>query len=67
VTSRNCSSPAAETCFFAYPWAFMTRVLPSNENKMSDGWRESAWLRVEGGVSWKIWSQSCQPFAPPHG
>ena len=23
----------------------------SNENKMSDGWRERAWLRVEGGVS----------------
>jgi hypothetical protein len=23
----------------------------SNENKMSDGWRESAWLRVEGGIS----------------
>jgi hypothetical protein len=24
---------------------------PSNENKMSDGWRESASLRVEGGIS----------------
>jgi hypothetical protein len=22
-----------------------------NENKMSDGWRDGAWLRVEGGIS----------------
>jgi hypothetical protein len=27
------------------------RLITSNENKMSDGWRESAWLRVEGGIS----------------
>jgi hypothetical protein len=39
----------------------------SNENKMSDGWRESAWLRVEGGISWKVRNQSCQPFAPSLG
>jgi hypothetical protein len=25
--------------------------IASNENKMSDGWRESASLRVEGGIS----------------
>jgi L-amino acid N-acyltransferase YncA len=38
-----------------------------NENKMSDGWRESASLPVEGGISWKITNQSCQPFAPSSG
>ena len=42
-------------------------ALRSNENKMSDGWRESASLRVEGGISWKVRNQSCQPFAPSHG
>ena len=26
----------------------------SNEDKMSDGWRASASLRVEGGISWKV-------------
>jgi hypothetical protein len=26
----------------------------SNENKMSDGWRDSASLRVAGGISWKV-------------
>src|SRR5947209_18640316 len=35
-------------------------VLPSNENKMSDGWRGSAWLRVEGGISWQVWDGECQ-------
>ena len=31
----------------------LTRVflVPSNENKMSDGWRGGASLRVEGGIS----------------
>ena len=38
-----------------------------NENKMSDGWRERASLRVEGGISWKITNRSCQPFAPSLG
>jgi hypothetical protein len=38
-----------------------------NENKMSDGWRESAWLRVEGEISSRTTNQSCQPFAPSHG
>jgi hypothetical protein len=37
-----------------------------NENKMSDGWRRSASLRVEGGISWKPRNQSCQTFAPSH-
>ena len=36
----------------------------SNENKMSDGWRESASLRLAGGISWKVRSGGCQPFAP---
>jgi hypothetical protein len=35
----------------------------SNENKMSDGWRESASLRGEDGISRKVRSQSCQTFA----
>ena len=39
----------------------------SNENKMSDGWREGASLRIEGGISWKIKNQSRQAFAPSHG
>ncbi len=26
----------------------------SNENKISDGWRSGAWLRVEGGISWEV-------------
>jgi len=34
---------------------------------MSDGWRESAWLRVEGGISWRKWNQSCQSFAYVRG
>jgi hypothetical protein len=34
---------------------------------MSDGWREGAWLRVDGGISSKVRNQSCQPFAPSHG
>jgi hypothetical protein len=38
-----------------------------NENKMSDGWRDGASQRVEGGISWKVRNQSCQPFAPSHG
>ena len=38
-----------------------------NENKMSDGRRESAWLRVDGAISWKVTNQSCQPFAPSLG
>src|SRR4051794_28290023 len=39
----------------------------SNENKMSDGWRDGTSLRIEGGISWKIRIQSCQPFAPSLG
>ena len=27
------------------------RAHGSNENKISDGWRGGAWLRVEGGIS----------------
>ena len=34
-----------------------------NENKISDGWRGGAWLRVEGGISWKVRNRACQPFA----
>ena len=30
---------------------------------MSDGWRESASLRVEGRISWKVRNQSGPPFA----
>jgi hypothetical protein len=38
--------------------------LRSNENKMSDGWRDGASLRVEGGISSEPRNQSCQSFAP---
>ncbi|HZE58869.1 MAG TPA: hypothetical protein VE031_13520 [Chthoniobacterales bacterium] len=38
-----------------------------NENKISDGWRDGAWLRFEGGISWEVRSQSCQPFAASFG
>jgi hypothetical protein len=38
-----------------------------NENKMSDGWREGASLRVEGGISWNARNQGCQSFALSHG
>src|SRR6266446_482594 len=38
-----------------------------NENKISDGWREGAWLRVEGGISLKVRSRDCQPFAASSG
>ena len=38
-----------------------------NENKMSDGWRESASLRVEGGILSKVRNQSYQTFAPSPG
>jgi hypothetical protein len=41
--------------------------MPSNEKKMSDGWRGSASLRVEDGISWRVRNQRCQPFAPSHG
>ena len=48
--------------------AFIAGVpLAPNENKMSDGWRESVSLQVEGGISSKVRNQSCQPFAPSHG
>src|ERR1051326_2144994 len=30
----------------------------SNENKMSDGWRDGASLRVEGGISWESGTQA---------
>ena len=40
---------------------------PSNENKTTDGWRESASLWMKGEISWRVRSQSCQPFAPSHG
>jgi len=39
----------------------------SNENKISDGWREGASLRVGGGISWKVRNRACQPFAASHG
>jgi hypothetical protein len=29
-------------------------IVTPNENKMSDGWRESASLRFEGGISSKM-------------
>lgn len=38
-----------------------------NENKMSDGWRDGASMRVEGGISWEVKTQGCQTFAPSHG
>jgi hypothetical protein len=41
--------------------------LNSNENKISDAWRDSAWLLVEGGISWKVRSRDCQPFAASLG
>jgi hypothetical protein len=34
---------------------------------MSDGWRRSASQPVEGGISWKVRNQICQPFAPSPG
>jgi hypothetical protein len=43
------------------------RSKPPNENKISDGWRGGAWLRVEGGISWKVRNRACQPFAASHG
>jgi hypothetical protein len=43
------------------------RLHAPKENKMSDGWRKSASLRFEGGISWKVRTQSCQPFAPSLG
>jgi hypothetical protein len=39
----------------------------SNENKMSDGWRDGASVRVEDRISWKVRNQSCQLFAPSPG
>jgi hypothetical protein len=44
-------------------------VLPwsPNENKISDGWRGGARLRVEGGISWKVRNRGCQPFADGMG
>jgi hypothetical protein len=67
-----------ETAFRMYMTEHKQRSHPSNEdqreashgpneNKMSDGWRESASLRVEGGISSKVKSRDCQPFAPSHG
>jgi len=41
--------------------------ITSNENKMSDGWRDSAPLRIEGGMSWTVRNQSCKPFTPSPG
>jgi hypothetical protein len=38
-----------------------------NENKISDGWRGSASLRVERRTSWKVRSRDCQPFAASQG
>jgi len=40
----------------------MDAVHRPNENKMSYGWRDGAWLRVEGGISSKIRDQVFQPF-----
>jgi hypothetical protein len=39
----------------------------SNENKISDGWRGGASLRVEGGISWKVMNRAGQPFAASFG
>ena len=47
-------------------WNRDVRIGP-NENKMSDGGRDRASLRVEGGISSRVRNQSCQPFAPSHG
>ena len=64
------------------PLTFYSRILgdfvepvliSSNENKISDGWPAAAgklcgaWLRVEGGISWKMRKEACQPFAASHG
>jgi hypothetical protein len=45
----------------------MTVAKASNENKMSDGWRDGASLRGEGGVSWNEKDQGSLPFAPSFG
>ena len=39
----------------------------SNENKISDGWRGGAWLRVEGRISWEVRNRDCQAFAASFG
>jgi hypothetical protein len=35
--------------------------------KIRDGWRGGAWLRVEGGFSWKVRNRACQPFTASLG
>ena len=35
----------------------------SNENKISHRWRGGGWLRVEGGISWKVRNRGYQSFA----
>jgi hypothetical protein len=55
-------SNAAVICCSTVEYA-MNALMRPNENKMSDGWREGASRRVEDGISWKAWNQSCQPFA----
>jgi hypothetical protein len=59
---RNDDQTSCEKCERSH-----VKGMRSNENKMSDGWRESAWLRVENGVSRKVRNQGCQPFDPSHG
>jgi hypothetical protein len=36
-------------------------------HKISDRWRGGTWLRVEGGISWKVRNRACQPFAASSG
>jgi len=38
-----------------------------NDNKISDGWRGGASLRIESGVSQKVRNQASQPFAASPG
>ena len=65
--NSNCSRSIARAPVTDDMLIEMPREVASNENKMSDGWRESAWLGVEDGISSKVRNQSCQPFAPSHG
>jgi hypothetical protein len=51
----------------ARPRIISTRFITSNENKKSDGGRDSASLPIEGGILSRVIEQSCQTFAPSHG
>src|SRR6476661_5413804 len=46
---------------------FIEYAQAPNDNNISDGWRGRAWLRVEGGISWKVRNRACQPFAASLG